>query len=84
MTKEKFLKLQIGMYITDKNLPVEQLVCSDFYVITGFNKNRVCYQPLWSDGNVNSNKLAFSEPFDNIDLTHALHASDFREKVAIG
>lgn len=84
MTKEQFLKLQIGMYITDSKKPVSQLVCSDFYVIKGFCGPRIHYQPLWPNGSEDSTKLPYLVDFNFIDLTQAMYASDFRKTIAIG
>ena len=84
MTKEQFLKLQIGMYITDSKKPVSELVCSDFFVIKGFDGPKVLYYPLWNDGKEDNRFAVCAEDFRLIDLTQAMHASTFRETIAIG
>jgi hypothetical protein len=85
MTTEQFLKLQTGMYVTDKNLPVDRLVCSDFYFLGGFvSRGRIILRPLTSDGRQDTTKLPKVTHFDFFNLSHAMHASDFRNQIAIG
>ena len=83
MKAKDFLKLQIQMYVTDSKKPKDYLVCSDFYVILEFGAGKMKLQPLFNDGHISAEKSAFWVHFKDIELTHALHASEFR-KITIG
>lgn len=84
MSIEEYKTLQIGMYVTDSKKAKVSLVCSDFYLIKEFKKGGIVLQPLWSDGHINSEETPFWAHYSNIDLTHKLHPSTFRETIAIG
>lgn len=84
MLQEEYKKLQVGMYVTDSKKPKEQLVCSDFYHIEGFRDGGLILKPLWPDGRLSEEKTHVWIDYRTLELTHKMHASTFRETVAIG
>lgn len=84
MKAKDFLRLQIQMFVTDSKKPVDYLVCSDFYVILEFGAGKMKLQPLFSDGHISPEKSAFWVKFTDIELTHTMYASEFRNRIALG
>ena len=84
MSIDEFKTLQIGVYVTDSTKPVNNLVCSDFYVIKNFKNGRILLQALWNDGHIDSDQTPFWVHYNNIDFSQKMYASTFREKIAIG
>lgn len=84
MKTEEFVTLQIGMYVTSSKKANVSLVCSDFSLVTGFKKGCLVLQPLSNDGRADSSKKPITVDYKDIEITHKLHASDFRKTIAIG
>ena len=84
MKTEEFAKRQIGMYVTSSKKANVSLVCSDFRMVAGFKKGCLVLQPLLNDGRVDSSKEPITVDHKDIELTHKLHASDFRTTIAVG
>ena len=84
MKTEEFAKLQIGMYVTSSKKAKVSLVCSDFYLVSGFKAGNLVLQPLTSDGRADLKKPRFLVNHKDFDVTHKLHASTFRETIAVG
>ena len=83
MTLSEFLKLQIMMYVSDSKLPVDKLVCSDFYLITEFKGKKMKLQRLEPNGQPDG-RPAFWVEYSDIDLTQKMYPSEFRKQIAIG
>ena len=84
MDARDFQKLQIGMYVTTKKKARASMVCSDFHIIKGFRNGGIILQPMLPDGTEAPNNGQFWEHHQDIDITLALYASDYRETIAIG
>ena len=84
MTKEEYLKLQIGMYVSETKKATPSLVCSDFSLVKGFHNGGVILRPLLPDGTEAPEKGEYWEHHEDIELTRKMYASEFREKIAVG
>ena len=73
MTTEEFLKLQIGMFITDHQDVTDP---SNYCLITKFEKGKIQLQPMKSYGQP-ANAHPFWESFKDINLTEKLHGSEY-------
>lgn len=73
MTKEEFLKLQIGMFITDNK---DTLDPSNYCAIVGFQGTKLRLQPYERYG-VPTNAHPFLESYENITITDKLYPSEY-------
>ncbi len=76
MKSEDYLKLQVGMYITDKNLS-EGVLPFDYCLILSFLDGVLTLQPLDDHGKPNGHP--FKIHYKELKLTDSMHRSDFVE-----
>lgn len=73
MTLNEFLKLQIGMYITDHQDTTDP---SNYCRIVGFEKTKLRLQPYERHG-VPVNAHPFTEDYRDINITEKLFNSEY-------
>ncbi len=76
MKSEQYLKLQIGMYVTDKNLS-EGVLPFDYCLIQSFQDGVITLQPLDEHGKAKGHP--FKEHYTDLTITDSMHRSDFVE-----
>ena len=81
MTKEQFLKLQIGQYLTEKE---DWYGRSDFQRVEQFDRmGRICLQPLDNMGRPSCIRPAYWIDYRDYDLQESMFRSDFLLKASV-